>query len=95
MTQWISAFHNDQRGISVLTSALIVVLLITTLGLSIISSGLLEGFISEAQRQSQAAEKFKEFKAQERMLRAQLQAIHIRDIDASAGFIKSARRALK
>jgi len=40
--------------------------------------------LERLERQAQAAEKFKEFKAQERVLRAQLQAIRIREIDADS-----------
>lgn len=51
----ISYTLKADQGISAIVSAIVMLLLIITIGFSIASSGLLEGFISEAQRQSQEA----------------------------------------
>lgn len=47
------SFFACEDGISAIVSAIVMLLLIITIGFSIASSGLFEGFISEAQRQSQ------------------------------------------
>jgi len=54
-TKRFSPLFACEDGISALVSAIVMLLLIITVGFSIASSGLLEGFISEAQRQSQEA----------------------------------------
>lgn len=51
--------------------------------------------LERLERQAKAAEKFKEYKAEERVLRAQLQAIRIREIDAESEVFTNRLRELE
>ena len=44
-----------QKGVALLATTLIIVLLMLTMGLSMVSLGLFDGFIAESQRESQEA----------------------------------------